>query len=133
MACLAVDRADATLHFPTENIAVHPAANRARVKVERTQSVGPVYESSPGGSLAVPTGSVLVRFAKPAKVEDKAAQLKAAGYGIEQVLSYAPNAGWVKALDGALATSLKGRAKLAAIPGVEEVAPQMLSRAARKK
>ena len=59
--------------------------------------------------------------------------MKAAGYGIEQVLSYAPNAGWVKALDGALATSLKGRAKLAAIPGVEEVAPQMLSRAARKK
>jgi hypothetical protein len=128
----AVDSADATLHFPAENIAVHSSANRARVKVERTQSVGPVYESSPGGSLAVPTGSILVRFATPAKLEDKASQLKAAGYCIEQVLSYAPNAGWVKAQDGTIATSLKGIAKLAAIPGVEEVAPQMLSRAARK-
>ena len=127
-----VDATDATLHFAAENIAVHPATKLAKVAIGSSDSVTPVYELSAGGSLAVPTGWIYVRLASPTKLEDKAAELRAAGYRIVRTLSYALNAGWVTAIAGGIASSLNGIGKLDAIPGIEEVAPQMLSRAARK-
>ena len=127
-----VDAKDATLHFAAENIAVHPAAKLTKVAIGSSDSVTPVYELSEGGSLAVPTGWIYLRLATPMKLNEKAAELRAAGYRIVRTLSHAPNAGWVTGIGGGIASSLNGIGKLDAIPGIEEVAPQMLSRAARK-
>jgi hypothetical protein len=120
----------ATLHFPAEHVAVYPAS--ALAKATGRAFTGPVYQSHEGGSLAVPTGAIYVRVAAPSKLADRKAQLRAAGYRIAKTLPYAPQAGWVAALDGDLATALNNIDKLDAIDGVEEVAPEMLSKAARK-
>jgi hypothetical protein len=128
-----VDAKDAVLHFAAENIAVHASAKRASVAIAPSDSESAVYESTAGGSLSVPTGWIYVRFAKGSKIEDKAAALDAAGYRIVRNLSYAPNAAWVTAADGGVAASVNGISKLDAISGIEEVAPQMLSKAARKE
>jgi hypothetical protein len=91
-----------------------------------------VYEATTGGALCVPTGWIFVRFAKGTKLGDNAAAIAAAGYRIVRTLSYAPNAGWVTIASGDIAASLNGIGKLGALPGIDEVAPQMLSKAARK-
>jgi hypothetical protein len=128
-----VSAANASLHFPAENVAVHPSAKRANEAIAASDTFGAVYQSSDGGSLAVPTGSIYVRFAKAEKLVDKEAALRSAGYCIVKALSYAPNAGWVTAIAGGIACSLNDIDKLDALPGIEEVAPQMLTRAARKE
>ena len=127
-----VDATDATLHFAAENIVVHPSAKLAKLAIAPSDSVSAVYELSDGGSLAVPTGWIYLRLASPMKLEDKAAELRAAGYRIVRTLPYAPNAGWVTVITGGIASSLNGIGKLDAIPGIEDVAPQMLSKAARR-
>jgi hypothetical protein len=127
-----VDAKNAVLHFPAENIAVHASAKHTSVAIAHSDTEGAVYESTAGGSLAVPTGWIYVRFDAGAKLEDKAAALDAAGYRIVRILPYASNAGWVTAVTGGTAASLNGIGRLGAISGIEEVAPQMLSKAARK-
>lgn len=127
-----VDATEATLHFAAENIAVHPSAALARIAIAPSDSLSPVYEASEGGSLAVPTGWIYVRYASAMKLDGQTARLRAAGYRIVRTLAYAPSAGWVAAIAGGIASSLNGIGNLDAIPGVEEVAPQMLSKAVRK-
>ena len=127
-----VDAKDALLHFPAENIAVHASAQRANVAMAPADAEYAVYETTAGGTLSVPTGWIYVRFAVGTKLGDSAGAFDAAGYRIVRKLSYAPHAGWVTAASGGIAASLNGIGRLDAIPGIEEVAPQMLSKAARK-
>lgn len=127
----AADSADAAARFEHEKIAVYPVQTLRDATRTGREATGPVYALS-GGTLAVPTGSVFVRFTPNVKFTDQADQLRSAGYDIVRTVSYAPNAGWVGAHSGGIAASLAGVDKLAAIPGVEEVEPQMLTRAARK-
>jgi hypothetical protein len=84
----------------------------------------PVYALS-GGSLAVPTGRVFVRFADGGSPRAAERQIADAGFRIEQVPAYAPNAAWV-APAGDIAAALRGVDALRAVPGVEHAEPEML-------
>lgn len=92
----------------------------------------PTYELPGGGGAATPTGRVLVRFADAAALEGRRKDIEAAGYKVEEVLSYAPEAAWVRAASGDAGDSLSGVGKLEAIAGIEEVEPQMLRARALK-
>ncbi len=91
------------------------------------ESLQPSYElSGGGGAPATPTGRILVRFADAAALVKGRNKIEAAGYKIEEVLSYAPQAAWVSAASGDSGEGLSGLARLEAIAGIEEVEPQML-------
>lgn len=94
-------------------------------------TVGPVYRKD-GGGLAVPTGRALVRFAEGDCAERHHDELAAAGFELEQPLSYAPQAAWVRASSGQITDTLSGLPALERLPGVENVEPQMISEAARR-
>jgi hypothetical protein len=94
--------------------------------------VTPVYGLGGQGPPAVPTGRVLVRFADGIRIEDRRDQLEAAGYTLQEPLSYAPQAGWVQAASGGAAAALRGLSKLATLPDVAHVEPQMLMPASRR-
>ena len=95
-------------------------------------TIGPVYRRMPGGGLVVPTGRVLVRFAEGEAAEGHRAELADAGYEIEEVLSYAPHAAWLRACSGDIGDTLAQLDRLAAQPGVENVEPQMLGEVSRR-
>ena len=126
------DAAEATLEFGPEKIAVFPMDHFNEVGSSASETT-PVYALRQGGTLAVPTGKVFVRSAGNKKIEDFAEQFRKAGYEIAQTLSYAPNAGWLRAISSSIASSLAALDKLSVIPGVENVEPQMLSKPARKQ
>jgi hypothetical protein len=86
----------------------------------------PVYVLSSGGQPARPTGRVLVRFADPAALARHREDIEAAGYVIEEVLSYAPQAAWVRAASGNPAEALAAISALERMSEIEEVEPQML-------
>jgi hypothetical protein len=85
----------------------------------------PAYELS-GGTPATPTGRILVRFKDAAALQASRKEIEAAGYKIEELLSYAPQAAWVRAASGDTAESLTRIAMLESLNGVEEIEPQML-------
>lgn len=91
-------------------------------------TVTPVYALERRGAPAVPTGLVLVRFRDgiPATACDEA--LSRQGYTIHDVLPYAPNAAWVKAVTGGIPASLRGIPALESLPDVVNVEPQMARR-----
>jgi hypothetical protein len=86
-----------------------------------------VYRRVDGGGIAVPTGSVLVRFAEGEPVERHRRALEGAGFELVESLAYAPHAGWVRAADGTIVDALVGLSRLEDLPGIENVEPQMLS------
>lgn len=88
--------------------------------------VGPIYTLQPGGSFAIPTGLVFIRFAKGVEVDTQHEAIQNAGYEVAQSLSYAPNAAWLRAPSGSLLEALRGISRLESIPHVEAVEPQML-------
>lgn len=94
-------------------------------KPTTTDTVSPVYTLT-GGSLAVPTGLVFIRFAENVDVESQQAAINQAGYEVAQKLAYAPNAAWLRAKSGKLSDAFPGIRQLEAIPNVENVEPQML-------
>jgi hypothetical protein len=96
------------------------------------EAVGPVYRRD-GGEIAIPTGRALVRFADADKAEAHRDAITAAGFDLEQPLSYAPQAAWVRASSGKITDTLSGLAQLEQIPGVKNVEPQLLTRAARRE
>jgi hypothetical protein len=119
------------LEFLSEQIAVYPVGRFpqfARTALETS----PVYSLQPGGSLAVPTGRVFVRLRPDSRFADHERDFRNAGYEIDQTISHAPHAGWVRPSSFSIASSLTGLDKLAAIGGVEGVEPQMLQKAVRK-
>jgi hypothetical protein len=89
-------------------------------------SIGPVYELGPGGSLAVPTGAVFIRFHDGVDATSRKQDIERAGYSVEESLQYASNAAWLKANSGSIADSLTGLSRLADLPDVENVEPQMV-------
>ena len=95
-------------------------------------AIGPVYRRMPGGGLVVPTGRVLVRFAEGEPAEAHRAELADAGYEIEEVLSYAPHAAWLRACSGDIGDTLAQLDCLRAQPGIENVEPQMLGEVSRR-
>lgn len=88
--------------------------------------VGPVYALEPAGSLAVPTGRLLVRFGAGVEARSRRRSLEAAGYSVHRLLSYAPHAVWVQARSRDVASALGGIARLERLPDVVNVEPQML-------
>ena len=88
----------------------------------------PVYVLQPGGTPAVPTGLVFVRFGSGVKPVDRLQDLEKAGYEIEQTLDYAPEAAWVRAKSGDIADALTRIDDLEKIADIENVEPQMLKR-----
>ena len=95
-------------------------------------TMSPVYTLAQGGSLAVPTGLVLLRLGEHIPIADRRDAVEAAGYEVAETLSYAPNAAWLRARSGKIADALKGTKELEKIPGVENVEPQMLMAAGRR-
>ena len=55
------------------------------------------------------------------------------GYELAKTVSYAPNAGWLRAKSGKLADALANAPKLNDVAGMENVEPQTLSKAVRKR
>jgi hypothetical protein len=86
----------------------------------------------PGGRIAVPTGRVFVCLAPGLRFEDHADSFRKAGYEIVETVSYASNAGWVRSAKSSIASALTGLQRLAALPVVENVEPQMLTEAVHK-
>lgn len=92
----------------------------------------PVYSLGPGGAPAVFTGRILVRFAEGVVAGERADAIHEAGFEIEEILSYAPHASWVRSRTGDAADALGKLERLTVLPDVENVEPQMLSPAARR-
>jgi hypothetical protein len=95
----------------------------------RSWSLIPVYELTPGHSLAVPTGLIFVRFNDPIVADKQIDELKQAGYVIADRIDYAPDAVWVRSASGDPANALQNIPDLEAIAGVITVEPQMLMKA----
>lgn len=114
-----------------EGIAVRPAAQVSGAPADPA-TIGPVYRRMPGGALVVPTGRVLVRFAEGEPAERHRQELAEAGYDIEEVLSYAPHAAWLRARGGDIGDSLSHLDRLTAQTGIENVEPQMLGEVSRR-
>ena len=90
------------------------------------EEIGPVYSAGPDGPLAVPTGRVFVRLEEGLGPDARSAEFARAGFEIEQRLSYAPNAAWLRPAHGGVAKALPALAALERIPGVVHVEPQLL-------
>ncbi len=123
----------ATLGQPEQSLAqtVRPLVEVAGAATGET-TIGPVYRRVPGGGLVVPTGRVLVRYVEGEPVERHRDELAGAGYDIDEVLSYAPHAAWLRARSGDIADTLAGLDRLAAQPGIENVEPQMVGDVSRR-
>jgi hypothetical protein len=92
----------------------------------RAEEIGPVYSAGADGPLAVPTGRVFVRLADNVRADKRAKQFQSAGFTIDKLLSYAPNAAWLKPSTGGVAAALPGLARLREVASVEHVEPQLL-------
>ena len=106
-------------------IAVFRRAGAAPALGIDASGVGPVY-AAPDGPLAVPTGLLFVRFAEGTSAAGRRVELERAGFELVQVPGYASHAAWVRAREGGIAASLHKMADAEALPGVENVEPQML-------
>jgi hypothetical protein len=104
-------------------------ADSELVPAERTT---PVYSLGPGGTPAVPTGRLLVRFASGDRAVAHQVAVERAGYRITQTLPHAPEAAWVESADGNLAHALAGVSRLESLPGVVNVEPQMIAPSVRR-
>jgi hypothetical protein len=96
-------------------------------RTRRTARIGPVYRSEKG-RLIVPTGRVLLRFREGVSADSRRPDIEAAGYEIEEVPPYAPNAAWVRRKGGDIAGSASARQSLRKLADVENIEPQLLSR-----
>jgi len=94
--------------------------------------VGPVYALQPGGTVAVPTGRVFIRFKEHVSVEDRLREIEQAGYEVAQRIGYAPHAAWLQARSNEIADALTGIPVLEKIADVENVEPQMLMQRANR-
>jgi len=102
------------------------------IRRSASDKISPVYSLVPGGSPAVPTGLVFIRFADGVAVEQRTEEIKHAGYEVAESLAYAPNAAWLRARSGSIPDALAGRDTLEKIADVESVEPQMLMEATRR-
>jgi hypothetical protein len=82
------------------------------------------YEIEGSGVLATATGAVWVRFEDGVNAAERSESFARAGYRIERVPAYAPNAVLVRGED--VGAGLENLARLREIPGVVHVEPEML-------
>jgi hypothetical protein len=124
---------EGSLRRADDVVAVHDGepAVRPAGEARDARAVGPVYRRS-GGSLAVPTGRVFVRFGEGEPVRARTSDLEAAGFEVEEVPGYAPHAAWVRPASGRVADALAGLDRLRRVQGVEHVEPQLVGEVARK-
>jgi len=124
-----VDESEAVAVIPEDaatTIAVYPKHRAAR----RGEQPLPVYAASPGGPLAVPTGRIFVRLPEGARADERRAQFEEAGFVIDQTMSYAPNAAWLRPSGGEHA--LQALDRLRGLADVVHVEPQWLMARALK-
>jgi len=113
-----------TMSEGESTIAVLRGGEGRREHASTSGEVGPVYTLK--GGLAVPTGSVLIRFKEGVPVEEHRSEIEQAGYEVTQVLDYAPHAAWLRARSGNIADALNDLRSLEVIADVENIEPQML-------
>ncbi len=94
--------------------------------------IGPVYALQSGGTLAVPTGRVFIRFKAGVSVNERLMEIEQAGYKIVMSLEYAPHTAWLRARSGEIIDALTGIQALEKIGDVENVEPQMLMQRASR-
>ena len=94
--------------------------------------LSPVYAPETGGPLAVPTGLIFIRFTEGISVEACREDLRRSGYGVAQILAYAPHSAWLHARSGGIAEALKKIHLLEGLSDVENVEPQMLMESPRR-
>lgn len=92
----------------------------------------PVYRLQGKGPPAVASGRLFVRFAEGICAQERTLDFSRAGFAVEEIPAYAPNAAWVRATKGGIAASLLGLRNLEVLPDVENIEPQMLMRPARR-
>jgi hypothetical protein len=92
---------------------------------------GPVYTNASGATF-VPTGRIFVRFRTNDDAHGREPDLRAAGFEIEHVPGFARHCACVRALEVSVAAALHGLDRLAGLPGVEQVEPQLLAPVERK-
>ena len=113
-------------------IAIFKVEANNSLSAGKAGTVGAVYRLTPGGSLAVPTGRIFIRFAEGLDVNSVKEELDNAGYEVTETLAYAQNAAWLQTRSGEIADSLNGLAGLKKLPNVESVEPQMLMESVRR-
>jgi hypothetical protein len=69
---------------------------------------------------------VFVRLAEGDRAEEHRAHFTAAGFDIDQIPSYAPNAAWLTPRQGGVAGALRGLERLHELAAVTHVEPQLL-------
>ena len=89
-------------------------------------TITPVYQATPHGPLAVPTGRIFIRCSPHLRLEERRKDLATLGYKLIETLSYAPHTGWVQSATGDMASSLKNIHQLKTIPGIVHAEPQLL-------
>jgi hypothetical protein len=126
-------------HWTEDDEPEHPilvlddaAVFRGNSSGNEVRKEGPVYESQPGGTPAIPTGRVFVRFAETVKASAREKDIRSAGYRVVQALPWAPQAVWVEADTGGVVESLRNIDRLERIKDVVHVEPQMLMPAATR-
>jgi hypothetical protein len=90
------------------------------------EDLAAVYRVGARGPLAVPTGSILLRFRAGVNPEDHASEIEAAGFTITRRLGYAPHCAWVRPRTHRVRDALEHFDALRAVGEVEAVEPQML-------
>jgi hypothetical protein len=116
---------DAVAVMDEEAIAVFSGTPTER-NASTNGTVTPVYALESGGSIAIPTGQIFIRFAETIPAASRQDAIAAAGYEIVEIPEYAPYTVWVRSSSGDIAASLEGVSCLRAMAGVENVEPQML-------
>lgn len=123
---------DVEFHLEEDDLTVCRKRHGATILASPTRRIGPVYRLGEHGPLAVPTGKVFVRFAEQTSFEDHREEIERAGFEINQILSYAPHAGWVEPSSRRIADAISRFEALKQIRGVEAVEPQMLMERQRR-
>jgi hypothetical protein len=118
---------DVEFRMPDDEITVCRGVPPHELTELMGKQVCAVYRVGQSGPLAVPTGQVFVRFEDNTLLRDRAEEIASAGFTIRQVLSYAPQAGWVHPTSGYVQDALQGYSRLEQIAGVHAVEPQMLT------
>lgn len=113
-----------------ENLKVFQGSASPREMAEG--NVWPVYRAQPSGMFAVPTGRLWVRFAEGINAAQKREAMAHAGFRLEESPAWAAHTAWLRATSGKIADALDATPRLAALPDVEHVEPQMLFPSARK-
>lgn len=110
----------------SNEIAIFQGSPDAQKSLSQTATITAVYMLEPGGSIAVPTGQVMIRFSEGIAIESREAVIREAGYEIAQTLFYAPHTAWLKARSGEVSDALCWISRLKGIDQVEHVEPQMV-------